>query len=159
MLGLCCRTGFSLVVARGLLIAVASLVVEHGFWSVGASVVAAHGLKGCGSWALGHRLNSCGIWHVAPWHVGSSWIRDWTRVSCIGRRILYHWATREAPPLALYLIISEQPFSSQESRMPLNISNKVRPQYSPRWIYKVWAFAWNLSSQPQTQSQKIVTRR
>ena len=27
---------------------------------------------------------------------GSSWPRDWTRVSCTGRRILYHWATREA---------------------------------------------------------------
>ena len=24
---------------------------------------------------------------------GSSWPRDWTRVSCIGRRILHHWAT------------------------------------------------------------------
>jgi len=23
--------------------------------------------------------------------------RDWTRISCIGRRILYRWATREAP--------------------------------------------------------------
>ena len=34
---------------------------------------------------------------VAPWHVGSSQIRDWTRVSCIGRQVLYHWATREAP--------------------------------------------------------------
>ena len=26
---------------------------------------------------------------------GSSWPRDGTQVSCIGRRILYHWATRE----------------------------------------------------------------
>ena len=26
---------------------------------------------------------------------GSSWLRDWTQVSCIGRWILYHWATRE----------------------------------------------------------------
>ena len=24
---------------------------------------------------------------------GSSWLRDWTHVSCIGRQILYHWAT------------------------------------------------------------------
>ena len=24
----------------------------------------------------------------------SSWPRDWTHVSCIGRRILYHWTTR-----------------------------------------------------------------
>ena len=28
---------------------------------------------------------------------GSSWPRDWTCVSCIGRQILYHWAAREAP--------------------------------------------------------------
>ena len=28
---------------------------------------------------------------------GSSCPRDWTCVSCIGRQILYHWATWEAP--------------------------------------------------------------
>ena len=28
---------------------------------------------------------------------GSFWIRDWIRISCIGRRILYHWATCETP--------------------------------------------------------------
>ena len=28
--------------------------------------------------------------------MGSSWTRDWTRISCIGRWILHHWATREA---------------------------------------------------------------
>ena len=28
---------------------------------------------------------------------GSSWIRDQPHVPCIGRWILYHWATREAP--------------------------------------------------------------
>ena len=33
---------------------------------------------------------------VAPRHVGSSRTRDWTRVSCIGRQILYHWATTES---------------------------------------------------------------
>ena len=40
------------------------------------------------------------LWHMG-WatsrHVGSSWTRDRTRGSCIGRWILYHWATREAP--------------------------------------------------------------
>ena len=28
---------------------------------------------------------------------GSSWPRDWICTSCIGRQILYHWATRESP--------------------------------------------------------------
>ena len=34
---------------------------------------------------------------IAPWHVGSSRTRARTRVPCIGRRILNHCATREAP--------------------------------------------------------------
>ena len=34
---------------------------------------------------------------AAPQRVGSSWIRDRTRVPCIGRRILNHCATREVP--------------------------------------------------------------
>ena len=36
-----------------------------------------------------------------PSSKGSSWLRDWTHVpcdSCIGRQILYHWATWEALP-------------------------------------------------------------
>ena len=36
---------------------------------------------------------------VALQHVGSSWTRDLTHVSCIERQILYHWATREAQML------------------------------------------------------------
>ena len=41
----------------------------------------------------------------------SSWIRGWTCDSCIGRKILYHWATREAPVksfLCINLCISEK---------------------------------------------------
>ena len=36
---------------------------------------------------------------IAPWHVGSSQTRARTRVPCIGRQILNHCATREAPNL------------------------------------------------------------
>ena len=32
---------------------------------------------------------------------GPSWPRDQTSISCIGRRILYHWATREAYQILL----------------------------------------------------------
>ena len=45
---------------HGLLIVVASLVSERRLSGAQASVVAALGLSGCGSWALEHRLNSCG---------------------------------------------------------------------------------------------------
>ena len=63
-----------------------------------ASVVVASGLSSCGSWALERRLSSCGAWGpVALWHVGSSRTRAWTHVPCVGRRILNHCATREAP--------------------------------------------------------------
>ena len=51
----------------------------------------------CGSWALEYRLSSCGTWAQllhSMWE--SSWIRDWTGVSCIGRWILYHWATTKS---------------------------------------------------------------
>ena len=36
-------------------------------------------------------------WIAMPSSRGSSWPRDWTHVSCIGRWILYHWAMREVP--------------------------------------------------------------
>ena len=41
---------------------------------------------------------------VTPWHVGSSWIRDQTPISCVGRWILYHWATREAPVFRIFKV-------------------------------------------------------
>ena len=68
--------GSHLVVVGGLLIAAASLVAGAQALGDVASVFAAYGL-------------------VAPWHVGSSQTRDRTRVSCIGRQSLIHWATRE----------------------------------------------------------------
>ena len=83
VLDLRCYMGFSLVAASGgyslvgvrrHLISLASLV-EHGLWA--------------------HRLQW--LWHVG-WvalHVESSWNRDQTLVSCIGRQTFYHWTTRE----------------------------------------------------------------
>ena len=48
---------------------------------------------------------------------GSSWPRDQTRVSCIGRWILYHWATWEAYQfLKLLLIPSKQSLSLESMR-------------------------------------------
>ena len=35
-------------------------------------------------------------WVVMPSYRGSSEIRDQTHISCIGRQVLYHWATKEA---------------------------------------------------------------
>ena len=85
-----CYMGFSLVAAScsysscgaQTLIAMASLVVEHRLWSTRSTVVL-HG-------------------PMAPWHVRSSQMKDRTHISCSGRQILYHWATREAWQYNLY---------------------------------------------------------
>ena len=56
-----------------------------------------HGLSCCGARApdtQAQQLWLTGL--VVPRHVGSSQTRARTRVPCIGRRILNHWATREA---------------------------------------------------------------
>ena len=56
----------------------------------------AHGLSSCSSPALEHWLNCCLTSLDASWHMEYSMTRDKTGVSCIGRWISYHWATREA---------------------------------------------------------------
>ena len=56
------------------------------------------GLSCCGAQAPDSQFQQ--LWLtglVAPWHVGSSRTRARTRVPCIGRRILNHCTTREAP--------------------------------------------------------------
>ena len=92
-LGLHCCTGFSLVVAnRGyssLWCAAFSLQWLLLLQSMGSRHA---GFSSCGTPALGRRLSSRDL--VTPLHVGSSRTRDWTRVPCIGRRILNHCTTR-----------------------------------------------------------------
>ena len=48
-----------------------------------------------GSRAQAQQLGLMGL--VAPRHVGSSWTRAQTGVSCIGRQVLNHCATRAVP--------------------------------------------------------------
>ena len=69
-------------------------------------------LRHAGSFLVVHGLSSCGEWAqeswcsglVALWPVGSqSPIRDWTHVSCIARRILNCWTTREVPQHFFFL--------------------------------------------------------
>ena len=105
VLGFCCCVGFSLFVASGGY----SLVAVHGLlmrWllllqSMDSRVLRLQllGHVGSGVAAPGSRAQAQWLWlmgFVAPQHVGSSWIRDQTCVSSIGRWILYHWAPRKA---------------------------------------------------------------
>ena len=78
----CGERGLLFVAGRGPLIVVASLVAEHR--------LQVHGPQQ--------------LWHtvlVALWHVGSSQARARTCVTCIGRQILNHCATRESLNLFL----------------------------------------------------------
>ena len=61
-----------------------------GFSCCRAQTVRAQRISSFSSSALEQRLSSCGARHVR-----SSWIRDWTHISCTGRGILYHSATKE----------------------------------------------------------------
>ena len=76
-----------------------SLVAASGGHSSSRCAGLYHGLSCCGAQApdaQAQQLWLTGL--VAPWHVGSSQTRARTRVPCIGRQILNHCATREAPP-------------------------------------------------------------
>ena len=53
-------------------------------------------------------------WVVIYFSRGSSWPRNWTCISCIGRQILYHWATSEA-------------LSCKEQMPPLDSVTKAGP--------------------------------
>ena len=79
----CGKRGPLFIVVRGPLIIAASLVAEHRLQT--------RRLSSCGSRAQSLRE-----------HVGSSQTRARTRVPCIGRQILNHCATREAPDYVFF---------------------------------------------------------
>ena len=67
----------------------------------GARALGCLGFSSCGSWALEHKFNSCGARQL----LHSMW--DLTCVSCFGRWVLYHWATRETLVDVFYTFSSE----------------------------------------------------
>ena len=62
------------------------LVARDGLWSPRASVIVA--LWAPCLWSTHSVVVAVGL--AASWHVESSWLRDGTCVSYIGRQILYH---------------------------------------------------------------------
>ena len=86
------------------------------FSTCGAWALHCGGFSWCRARALGHvgsevavcssRAQAQWLWYmdlVALQCVGSSQTRDQTHISCIGRWIFRHWATREAPDLPFFL--------------------------------------------------------
>ena len=104
VLGLGCCSGFFLVVeSRGPL-----FVEVGGFSRQWLLLLQSTGSRVCrllrlwlpGSTAHAPHLRHTGL--VSLQHVRSPQTRAWNHVSCIRRRILYHWATRQALPHLLY---------------------------------------------------------
>ena len=62
---------------------------------------------------------------------GSSWLRDWSHISCIGRWILYHWATWEA--LSAYYV---------QRIVIISVDSALEQNYSlvgwEKCMHKVW---------------------
>ena len=44
-------------------------------------------------------------WVAISFSRGSSWLKDWACISCIGRWILHHWVTWEAPLIGCLLLL------------------------------------------------------
>ena len=75
----------------GLLCSCHARAAHCGGFSCGAQALGCMGFRSCGSQTLEHRFNSCAAW-------ASGIFLDWgsNHVFCIGRWILYGWATSEA---------------------------------------------------------------
>ena len=104
-------------------------------------------------------------WVAIPFSLGSSLPRDRTQVSCIGRRILHHWATREAPGETFGRFLSSEDGalmngisalknknpSLQQTCSPLDwvgTSDEVRLQSIQLCCHPdLWLTAWKWSSQ------------
>ena len=61
-------------------------------------------------------------WVAISFSRGSSWPRDRTCVSCIGRGILYHGATREAPEKGLIYFVSIEYFPTLDISYKWNLA-------------------------------------
>ena len=95
---LCCRPqAFSSCRKKGLL-----FIAVLGFLMVVASHCRTQ-LQARASVVVAQQLWSTDL--IAPWQVGSSQSKDWTRVPCIDRWILMHCTTREIQGILFLIII------------------------------------------------------
>ena len=68
-------------------------------------------------------------WVTISFTRGSSQPRDQTHISCIGRQILYHWATREAPHKQVSQSIIKKRPSASIRMFVWEFSDKAPVQY------------------------------
>ena len=85
-----------------------------------------------------HRISQARIleWIDIPFFRRSSWLRDWTHISCIGRQILYHWATwKTHSPQGLPYPSSTLLFRSISNFKLINSRVDCCNSLTKRWFY------------------------
>ena len=143
MLGLCYSTGFSLGAASGGCSLVGDVQASHcGGFSCAAQALGHKGFGSRGSGTLELRFGSCGGLVVRR-HVESSQTRDWTRVPCIGRQTVNHWAPREVQGAILKA-------ASLESSCTFIIVDSSAPPYLPTHMHDA---KWNHRNTDLWESQ------
>ena len=94
-----------------------------------------------------HGISQASIleWVAISSSSGYSWPRDGTHtswVSCIGRQILYHWATREARSW-FWENPNEEPYNPPQ-RLPLILPSMMSYTYDGIWVWR--SMAWGKTS-------------
>ena len=110
LLGLCYCVGFLQLWQVG-----ATLYL----WYTGFSLLWLLLLRSVGSVVAAHGL-------IAPWDVESFWTKDWTYIPCIGRWILNHWTTREAPACDFRQCVSHGFLGSESTESKLDRKQFIR---------------------------------
>ena len=99
-------------------------------------------------------------WVAISYSRGSSWPRDQTHFSrdcCIGRQILYHWATWEIPKYMLNLPILKYVASKHECIF-INCALIYKKKFSFCWIIKSIFFFLHFPPQNfQLFAERVVT--
>ena len=92
-------------------------------------------------------------WAAISFSTGSSWPRDQTHVSCIGRQILYHWATKKAHCLHCFVYMCTQSCPTLHNPMDCSPLGSSVHGILQAWILECVAisYCWG-SSRPRDQT-------
>ena len=85
-------------------------------------------------------------------HLGSSWIKDQTQVSCTGRQIPSCWATREAPYIFFFNNFISCFLISVSSSLKLTFVRRVIPIYDLTICMCVCVFVIDLTGKETTRN-------
>ena len=77
-------------------------------------------------------------WVAISFSKESSWPRDWTHASCIGKQILYHWAVREALKHAFFWQATERMFSKSLKVLGGSVCSTNQSTWQKQLVVRAW---------------------